>query len=1300
MVLQLLFCLSTGPQNHEILKSDRNGRRASLHSFPTLNPNLRVEPVSDDPNSDNFMAFHIIDTKKKKEREVSRFRADNIVHMRMFMASLGGSSTGLFSPKGDIPVEASLGLWDTSHLVEEGTDDQEDIGNLPEESNNGQDMNLQQNELSPPLSNIPTNYQEALQLLPFEFYFQKDTGLIIPETFRTQLLFPGRIIPKYDPKAPLPKASRRPWHDTFRHPLGPRVFLPISIGYGSEVGLEPGIQELWDPTRRTNFFVDHNKQAMFLRDPRKPKEVCPVVKQQVVEYGDRRRQQTLPPGICTHSAVIEATSKRAYLKPYGCIVRACGIRGNNGNPGNTGLTGQQGISGKNGGFLNLNPSKHGKHGQDGGPGGDGMVGFRGVDGTDASDMIISIAGDANELRVSGCCTTKAHLGGKKGEQILFINCRGGDGGHGGRGGNGGEGGNGGNGGNGSNASSAYAVDADGEDGGNGGDGGDGGKGGDGGNGGNGGNAGCGGRCVIQTNEPTLLMLVEADCMSGTPGKGANGGKGVVGGTGGNGGRGGSGGPGSTSTSITCCTAGGLSGRPGYGGNCGRRGHNGRDGRPGQDGAPAKHGGILWVLFSKENGSVLQEASTRYDAEVTGFNVKSASIHDGIFEPNEQIVISSLSIINSGGLLLPEGASAFFPSTQSIKFEPTVFDLPSKSLFPTNSFTVPITYRGRIADQPPPNVPGPFVSAVEFCPRIELIGRPFEKSFLRRKLVVQYPVKLAYLRCSENLGRGEVSVLNIGIQNISNMPYGNCPGTGGKVVLQIHFDSRIIPVGSANVSQSKVPYTITYDPEIRDSMFIQVDMLPPHVTSNIQVTIQMENRAELFNHCSWQADLYLRDKLIEYNLAEIRVSPFYIPRDPPADVLFITNELITRKEFVFWQKLLEYLEVSVDFWDTAKYGGLSVDCKTNARHEVTWEGRYQGRMILYPHCNLQLLHSTDIVRHFSRANREDQVKDLHSSMILFMPPDPNASDVIDEKILKYLTAAERAVELPVNAHYGGRHISKPGSGSNPQPYLKWEKKYIKKLEKERPAQLPIVVGRQTDVQSTGLFKYSYGTVDIRRVPLLHSAKFLVITSSVGNAVNISDDDTDLSPNSPEIPLASNYGQVFLATLFGISMRCKLELLKTHEEVSTMSSAQFSFLLPNGAHLSKAELVMITTAWEIADEVYNFTGFSQRMRILTQDIRSDTAAYIKNGRIILRGLVLIKKEVMKRKKNLKKLSKSQVSQAQNEISRLSNQVGRALRQAGVDNKDLDVLISLNILTDSDRFHRTHQLIYKDKKWDLTG
>ena len=79
--------------------------------------------------------------------------------------------------------------------------------------------------------------------------------------------------------------------------------------------------------------------------------------------------------------------------------------------------------------------------------------------------------------------------------------------------------------------------------------------------------------------------------------------------------------------------------------------------------------------------------------------------------------------------------------------------------PGQTFEIPVTCYERIFDQPPPNVPGPFVSSAEFHPRIEMLGRPFEKSFLQQTLVVQYPIKIAFLRCSENLGRrGEVDVL--------------------------------------------------------------------------------------------------------------------------------------------------------------------------------------------------------------------------------------------------------------------------------------------------------------------------------------------------------------------------------------------------------------------------------------------------------------------------------------------------------------------------------------------------------------
>ncbi len=113
----------------------------------------------------------------------------------------------------------------------------------------------------------------------------------------------------YDPNTPLPKALRRPWHDTFRPPRGPPVILPVSIGYGTEVGLQPGLQTLWDPNQKTYFFLDHiNKVALF-EDPCLPPEALPVVPKQSHAHGDRKNESSIPSGVCNDRAVIEAASK-------------------------------------------------------------------------------------------------------------------------------------------------------------------------------------------------------------------------------------------------------------------------------------------------------------------------------------------------------------------------------------------------------------------------------------------------------------------------------------------------------------------------------------------------------------------------------------------------------------------------------------------------------------------------------------------------------------------------------------------------------------------------------------------------------------------------------------------------------------------------------------------------------------------------------------------------------------------------------------------------------------------------------
>jgi len=1293
---------SAGNQAHQIVK---HGKRLKvLHTISTADPNVQIQSLSNDPNNKDFLGFEIMNMTSGSE--LFRFRAKNIVECRKFMASLGDVGDGLFTKKTEtdgVPIEATQGLWDVIHPSEDELFERQQMFEKHEKVSAG--------ETSPRPTDAPLAYMETVQQLPIGFYFPSDSGITLAPEVNSQFTFAGQSVPLYDPNTPLPKAYRRQWHDNFKPPNGPPIFFPVSIGYGQEVGLEPGQQALWDPNLRTYFFLDHIRRITFFEDPRPLPEPKPSVEKQGVIYGDRKHQpiESLPARVCHDVSVIEATTSRALSKPHGCVLSACGSNGRHGSAGQTGQTGHSGSNGLSG----IGGGGHGGTGGSGGPGGPGADGERGSDATEASDVSLNIWGDAYELNVDGTSRFTAKLGGPKAEEILFINCRGGDGGHGGRGGDGGRGGAGGRGGDGAmgnpGQSSSTGRGGDGGRGGNGGNGGNGGAGGPGGRGGDGGHAGKGGICVIQSPVPQLLMLVEADCTAGNKGiagNGGNGGSGGIGGSGGHGGSGGSGGHGGTyrdSNGTTHHHPNGMHGSSGHSGHSGSSGPKGASGSHGINGNSANHGGILWVVSSPEGG-ILYESATRYDAEVTSFNVISA-IDDGIFEPNERILVSGCCVVNSGGLPLPPGATAFMPSTKTIKFEPTRFELPSDQMFPNQSFVIPITYYGRIFDQPPPNVPGPFVSSAEFHPRIELLGRPFEKSFLRRKLIVQYPVKLAYLKSSENLGRGEVSLLEIGVQNISTMPYGDSPGSGGRVFLQLHLDARLIPVGSANISISSVPYTITYDPNVRDSMYIQLHDIPPGQIVNVQVTVQMESRAELFDRCLWQADLYLREKLIEYNFRKIRVTPFYTPQEPIADVLMITNDAITRKEFVFWQKVLEVLQLSVDFWDTVRYNGISVDQSTNVRHQITWEGRYKGKLILYPHCRLDLLWGNDIIRHFHGPDHQDgPLKDLHSSMILFLEDAPikqrqgdKFHDRGDLVVLRHLAGAGAAVDLPENS-YGGKHLFQPGTCLvSDKPYHKWEKKQLKKMEKDVPQHSPTVYYRTVNIKSNNTFLgYSYGQVDIRRIPLLRSCKFVVYDGAGGNiASTMSYDDLNVTPTSVEIPLASSYAQVFLMTVYGLPIDCKLKLLKL-ENQQEPPTAKFNFLLPNGYCISMAELVMITLAWEVADEAYgNATGESERMGQFAKGIQDNATLYATNGGAIARGLKLIQSEVKERKKKIKN------TQVNHFISNIDQQVSRilqSLREVQVDTNNLQSLPSLMCLVDGSRVHYSHQHWVEDNRWNL--
>ena len=706
------------------------------------------------------------------------------------------------------------------------------------------------------------------------------------------------------------------------------------------------------------------------------------------------------------------------------------------------------------------------------------------------------------------------------------------------------------------------------------------------------------------------------------------------------------------------------------GNTGVPGIHGRHSRGGRQG---EAGGILWVLNS--GGRVLN-SSTRYDAQVTSL-VMEPLLDDGVFEPNEAICVACVVVENTGGLDLPSGAIARIPSTETIVFEQSSFTLPTISA--GHTYTIPFRFHGRIRDVHPPITPGcQSIKRLKanFHTRIELLGRPFMNSCFRKEVEVQYPLQFGSLSCSQNLDGGETGLISIEVRNVSTLPYGSCKGSNGRVVLRLHLDSRLNPTAAQADKCCKV--LLTHNPNIPDSTLVELHQVPPKQTLMVDIKITMVNQARLLDECFWQASLYLRDKLIEYNQQSIKVTPMYSSLKPPADVLLVTSGAMSHNELVFWLNIFCMFNASVDIWDTDYYCGFSVDSRTGMRHSNSWFGRYSGKLIVFPYYDPKLFSGIDMAQHFHGDNfRQMPLKELNSSLVVF------TSQPLVSEMLKHLAKVHPRLDVPDDA-YGGYHVlNPPNQYELPILCSHCEEKIIKKLEEKNLTQAPLVLGREINLQYLHLFSFSYGTIDVRYLPILKSSKFLAV-----DRVRHSSDLRTLT-TAAIIQLNNAHGQAILAVLFGLSISVKLSLIKP-QPLRSSSLNDLAFVLADGSVLCKAEVAMVILASEVADELFTCSGEVHRMQEIYDDITGNIQAYLECGRIVLRGLKLIEQEFHKRR--LAGLKHFRVMQAHGKISNMSKSIQRILVDAGVNNSKLENLPSLDQL-ENGTAHRYHQQYVAD-------
>ena len=318
-----------------------------------------------------------------------------------------------------------------------------------------------------------------------------------------------------------------------------------------------------------------------------------------------------------------------------------------------------------------------------------------------------------------------------------------------------------------------------------------------------------------------------------------------------------------------------------------------------------------------------------------------------------------------------------------------------------------------------------------------------------------------------------------------------------------------------------------------------------------------------------------------------------------------------------------------------------------------------------------------------------------------------------RLLKHLCSGEKYIPLPKSA-YTGHHLIAPGtltpSDRSSKPA---EKNTMKKLERDVPSRAVALTNSTSNIKHSGLFKYSYGAMHVRRCPLLRSCNFQCIDGAHGNLTTMGGDDPLLTVSSKTVPLGSRFGQVFLAMLSGLPLHSKLSLLKQTED--NTSADYVEFCLPNGVILTKAELAAICIAHEVADEVYGCTGEVHRMTYVVADLDLSKALLRSRKRKLISKMVnLIKRELAERKKSL---DISLAVQASNKILHLCNSLTEAFdsthtpppsqRTTCSNTAPVDItaavtgtkLPPLRLLQDSSRVLRSHQHFVDQDRYNIS-
>ncbi len=603
-----------------------------------------------------------------------------------------------------------------------------------------------------------------------------------------------------------------------------------------------------------------------------------------------------------------------------------------------------------GGYDGSNGTSYGGSAGNSQRGNDGGNAGRSTPGTDAGNISIDIKEGQSQKGVVVIDGVYEKDNNRRGAQkkiefgnsgYIYLNANGGKGGNGGFGGDAASGGTGYSGSNATQYSSGT----------NGGPGGNGGNGGDGTPGSHGGEAGIIKVSVDSKNTHLLMLFKES----------TGGGAGGAAGRNGSGGSGGSGGRGGSSYSWTeqvykgqSCTQScsmESNGNGSYTNNCHNDCHDvyetvyhsnpgGSDGYSGSRGRDG--GGNISAGGSGRNGQYLIEVkdpdgqvrrySQQYDLELQGFNFR-ANANNGIFEPNDTVIVDHIRIRNNGGMPTPPNYNAmvYLNDNRWVLSHGSKITIP-KSLEVGESYVVPGALQFKIADTVIQSASDRFRETATILPLsyLEGVNRPFERFYNPQSFQVSFPIEITPLYAPRSLDPGTKARMFWRITNVSTKPFGKDSPVARKIETAIHLndDENSQQNGQLNFS----------DVAIKNGYLQEIAKLGPGESTLIEGTISVGQGAPFYSAVGTRLGLSIgeidnKEKMIgiQFRDFSVRVSMAYQPLKD-TDFLLVTNSSTRSDEFMAWQSLVKGLGLKMAVWDLSKYGFLDLSRQIRAHAE--------------------------------------------------------------------------------------------------------------------------------------------------------------------------------------------------------------------------------------------------------------------------------------------------------------------------------------------------------------------------------